>query len=190
MEKKKRQHLKEGAIVKIELEKINKTGFGRLFNGLVLGVYNYLIRPDDKLPTVSELSNQKIIFFVAIHKRVITSGDFPIIDYKPLQQVDIESVPPQFTQDKVNLEDCVIFYTEDRVPQRRATPEECIGLEISSVWDSVHVIKRMEDFYLNKRNYTAEMGKVILSKDDPRYLAPPGALRWDFEKGEFYRTDK
>jgi hypothetical protein len=74
--------------------------------------------------------------------------------------------------------------------ERKATPPECISLERSSVWDEKGLIERIEDHYAGKKNFYVEHQRVILSKDDPRYLAPPQALRWDFEKRKFYRTDK
>ena len=74
--------------------------------------------------------------------------------------------------------------------QRKASPKECIGLEPSSVWEAQGLIQRIEDHYACRLNFHVELDKVILSKDDPRYLPPPQALRWDFEKHVFYRTDK
>lgn len=185
----KKQKYKEGAIIKIDLEKIRKIGFGRLFNGFVIGVYNYTLNNDKPIPTIEKLTNNEFIFYETVYKKVIEKGDFEIIGYQQLTESEIESVPPKFTQDKVNINDCIIYYTADRLPQKKVTPEECIGLEISSVSDSIHLVRRMEDYFSGKKNPSVELNKVILSTDDIRYLPPPMTLKWDYDKQEYYRTD-
>jgi hypothetical protein len=106
-------------------------------------------------------------------------------DYKAVSQCDI---PPSFTQDIMNIDDCVIFWNSGI--ERKALPEECIGLERSAVWDEQDIVERIEDHYKGQKNFSVERDKVILTKDDPRYTDNPRSVRWDFEKQVFYRVDK
>ena len=174
--------------MRIELTNIDTIAFGRIFRGQTIGLFDFFIKGKTELPAVAELIEKKLIFFVTIFKQVITTGDFQIIGYKELSIEDNAKVPPQFTQDKVNIDDCIIFYKDDKIHPKKVKAVDCIGLEISSVWDSMHIIKRMEDFLLNKPNYSVEMGKVILSKEDLRYLPLPNTLKWDSEQGKLYKV--
>jgi hypothetical protein len=114
---------------------------------------------------------------------VITKGIFEIIGFKQLEQKDIDIMPPHFTQDMVNIEDCAIYYEDGR--ECKATPQECIALEGPLTWEAGSLIDRIQDHYAGKKNPYVELHKVILSKDDPRYLNPK--VRWSFEEGKFYR---
>lgn len=189
MEKKKKQQFKEGAIVKIQLSK-NKTVFGRLLPGLssMVSVYDFVITENQPHPSLEEIVSKPIIFTCGFFRTIITKGIYEIIGYKELTEAEVKSITPLFTQDLVDIDDCIIFWPQGG--ERKATPEECVGLERSSVWDEQGIRNRIEDYYQGKKNFHVELDKVILSKDDPRYLPPPQALRWDFEKEKFYRTDK
>ena len=116
---------------------------------------------------------------------MITKGLFEIIGFKELTEEEIENIPPKFTQDLVDINKCVIYYYDGR--EFKAKPEDCIGLESSSVWEAQGLVERIQDYYSGKRNYHVELMKPILSTNDPRYLPKPNELRWNFEKQEFYK---
>ena len=189
MKKGKIQRYKAGAILKVALNK-NKFIFARLLPGLasIVCVYDFMVNENVDLPTIDEIVKKPILFCCGLYRTIITKRVFEIIGYKDFSEEEISSIPPSFTQKMVNINDCVIFWPTGG--ERIATPQECIGLERSAVWDEKSLIERIEDYYSGKKNYHVEQQKVILSKEDPRYLAPPQTLRWDFEKQEFYRTDK
>jgi len=186
MEKKKRQRIKDGAIVKIKLTD-DRMVFARLMVGKI-AVYDFVAMQSNPIPETETIIGNPVIFYSSVYNDVITKGLFEIIGFKALTRDEIDQVPPVFTQDLVNIDDCTISYQDGR--QLKGTPDDCIGLERLSVWEASAVTKRIEDHYGGKRNFYVELDKPILSKDDPRYLPPPKALRWDFDKGEFYRTDK
>lgn len=187
MEKKKKQQFKEGAIVKIGLSD-DRIVFGRLLPGFHIGVYDCVFNKNYKFSFIEEVLNLKTLFYCVIYKNIIVNSFFEIIGFKELTSDELSAIPPSYNQDKVNITDCIIFYYDGR--ERKAIPQECVGLEKSSVWEAASLIERIEDLYAGKKNKYVELFKVILSKNDLRYLPPPQALRWDFEKQEFYRTDK
>lgn len=189
MEKKKRQRFKEGSIVKIELSG-NRLIFGRLLPGVasMIGVYDFIVDKNDTIPSIDTIVSKNIFLYCGIYRDIINKGVFEIIGSKEFLETEQTKIPPSFLQDLVNIDDCVIFWPDGR--ERKATPQECIGLERSSVWEAEGLVQRIEDHYAGRRNFHVELDKVILSKEDPRYMPPPQALRWDFEKQEFYRTDK
>lgn len=186
MEKKKRQRIKDGAVVKITLSE-NRLIFGRLLVGGI-AIYDFVVPQSEKMPEIEVIINKPIFLYCSIYNDVITKGTFEIIGVKELTIDEINEIPAKFMQDLVDIDDCVIFWPDGR--EKKVTPQECIGLERSSVWDAEGLVGRIEDHYAGRRNFHVELDKVILSKDDPRYMPPPQALRWDFEKQEFYRTDK
>ncbi|MCR6720427.1 MAG: hypothetical protein NVV59_09050 [Chitinophagaceae bacterium] len=161
--------------------------FGRLLPGFHLGVLNSFSDISDNEGREYDLEKllvSETILYLRIFKDVVEKNFFHIIGFKELTLSETKLIPPHFDQDLVNLEDCKIYY--DDGTSIDVTPEECIGLEGPIIWDADGVIERLNCFIQGKKNPMVELYKVILSKDDPRYLPPPGALRWDFEKEEFF----
>ncbi|MBS1755581.1 MAG: hypothetical protein JST34_16190 [Bacteroidetes bacterium] len=185
----KKQQYKVGAIVKIKLAD-GRFAFGRLMPGVAstICIYDFIVN-ENEIPYIEEIVNKSVLFCCGLYRFVITKGIFEIVGIKEFSHEEIdEMLPVFFTQDLVNINDCVIYGFGKK--ERKATAIECINLERSSVWGAENIIERIEDHYAGRKNFYVEDQKVILSKDDPRYLAPPGALRWDFEKQKFYRIDK
>jgi hypothetical protein len=180
MAKGKRQQFKEGAIVKIELSE-NKLSFGRLLPGYKIGIYDFVIEKE-KDYSVDESVTRDIFLYVSIYRRIITKGVYEIIDFRALRDEEIEKIPPQFMQDAASIDDCIIFYQNGS--EYKTRPAECVELERSAVWDDQSLRQRIEDKYASRKNFHRELQRVILSKDDPRYLNPK--LRWDFKEENFY----
>jgi hypothetical protein len=186
MEKKIKQKIQDGALVKINLQE-KKIVFGRLLKNRI-AIYDFIFLDSGEIPNIDLIINNPIIFYCSIYNDVITKGVFEIIGFKELAEEEIEKIPPKFTQDMVDINKCIIYLYDGR--EFIVNPKDCEGLERSSVWEAEGLVKRIQDHYTGKKNFHVEYQKVILSKNDPRYLPPPNALRWDFEKGEFYRIDK
>jgi hypothetical protein len=183
----KRQRYKAGAIAKIGLHN-NRMAFGRLLPGVasIICVYDFVVN-ENKQVSVDDILKNPVLFCCGLYRTIITKGTFEIIGIREFTENEIKNISPLFTQDIVNIKDCVIWWPTGE--ERKASPEECVGLERSAVWTEEGLIERIDDHYAGKRNFHVEDQKVILSEEDPRYLAPPGMLRWDFEKQVFYRTD-
>ena len=90
-------------------------------------------------------------------------------------------MPPHFNQDEVNIEECTIYYENGK--EEKVTPQECIGLEGPTIWEAQGLIERIQDHYAGKKNPYVELSKVVLTKDDPRYLNPK--VRWNFSEEKF-----
>lgn len=182
----KRQKYRPGAFVKIDLPN-NRLAFGRLLPGIAsrMSVYDFIAFEMDTLSFIDLIAEKNVLFSVGIYRDIITKGTFEIIGYKELSKDEIARIPPTFTQDLANITNCKLSRIggEDLL----AIPEECVGLERASVWEAAAVIQRIEDHYNNKKNFYVELNKVILSRDDPRYMAGPN-LKWSFEEEKFYNT--
>ena len=62
--------------------------------------------------------------------------------------------------DRGNFRDCLIFDTAGN--ERRAEPQECLGLERASVWEEVGVEERLLDTFMGRPNDSVEHLKVRL----------------------------
>jgi hypothetical protein len=180
MTKGKRQQFKEGAILRIGLSE-NRFVFARLLPGNRIGIYDNIVENDEDY-SIDQIIKYNIFLYVSLYRTVVTKGIFEIISFRALTIKDIEKIPPQFMQDASDIADCLIFYADGK--ERKADPLECVELERSAVWDEKSLTERIEDKYASKKNIHRELQKVILSKDDVRYLNPK--LRWDFKEEKFY----
>ena len=183
--KKRRQSYVAGAVIQINLRN-EKAAYGRILGGII-AIYDFVSKKSEKTVPVKSIIDHPILFYCTIYESVVTKGIFEIIEQIDVSEEDIRHIPPGFTQDLANINDCVIFYHDDRIPQFKATPQECIGLERSSVWDESNIIERIEDHFLGRKNFSYELFKPILSEDDIRFMSGP-FLRWDFEAQTFYRV--
>ncbi len=182
---KKRQRFKNGAIVNINLSS-DRIAFGRLI-GTTIAIYDYIVAKTVIISSIEIIISKPILFYVSIYKDVILKGEFKILGVVALTDEDIVKTPPKFHQDIMDINDCTIFYPEDRLPERKATPQECLRLERSAVWDDYNIVDRIEDYYAGRKNVSVELFRPILSTNDIRYNSA-GLIRWDFEKEEFYKV--
>lgn len=182
--------VKEGSIVAINLSD-NRTVFGRVVPSVAtkIIVYSY-VHPTDKmqeLDNMQEIINSEILFYCGIYEDLLKKGTFKTIGTASFSEDEISRIPPFFKQDKSGIQKCKIFWIDGS--ERPAKPEECIGLERSSVWPEKGLQKRIEDALDGKKNPHVELNKVILNADDPRATSNPTLLRWSFEKEAFYLID-
>jgi hypothetical protein len=178
--------LKEGNVVKIKLDN-NSVFIGRVIPGiaLILEVYSNEYTEERLLSIdLQDVSTNKILFYAAIYRNELLNGKYPIIGNIPFEQNEIDRIPPFFIQDKSDFRDCTIFWNNGQ--ERKATPNECIGLEASAVWTLKSLVQRIEDWKNGRKNIQNESLKVILNETDPRNTDNPTLLRWDFNKEEFY----
>jgi hypothetical protein len=178
---KKRQVYKDGMIVAIPIAD-NKYTYGIALYKYTLAVYDYVTEGIDESISWELLKEQKEIFQMACHKSVFSAKGLLAVKYDTLTQKDVALfLKPRFWQSSDNFMNCEIFYADSRVPSRKATPAECIGLE-SGIPEVESIIERAQCFYKGKKYWSAEYTKVILSADDVR-LKPN--VRWDKDKEEW-----
>ncbi len=89
------------------------------------------------------------LFIVAVQKNAYSSGHWGKILFR-LNESHLPPVPPFFRQNAMRLTDCDIVEPTGVV--RKATPDECIGLERNAVWAANHVESRLDDHYANRPN--------------------------------------
>lgn len=97
-----------------------------------------------------------------IHVGVIGKGKFEVAEKNPLLQSDIDKMKPQYWQDIDDLANCVIVYPDGS--ERKAAPEECIGLEALGAWNHIHILWYIDKDFNGIPNPTLDYTKVKLSK--------------------------
>ncbi|MEO6228950.1 MAG: hypothetical protein ABJB11_20860 [Ferruginibacter sp.] len=177
----KRQKFKEGSFVEIEISG-NRKVFGRLLPSFQLCVYDYLVSTGVSFQ-IKEVINKSVLFYIGVYKAVVTSEYFKIVGYNELTQEELKRIPPSFMQSEPKIEKCVLGYYDGR--EEVVEPSACIGLERSAAYNDLNVIQRIEDYYAGKKNISVERNKVMLNREDPRYMNPNAM--WSFKEEKFYK---
>lgn len=141
-----------GAFVRIPLAD-GTFGYGRLREFPYAAFYD--LRTESPLDDLAAIAARPVLFTLAVHKSVTDA--WPVIGSLPLEPA-LEQPLVRFRQNVADPSDCEIVDTAGNV--RRATPQECEGLERSSVWDPVHVQDRLLDAFLKRPNKWVESLKV------------------------------
>jgi len=149
-----------GTFFKIPLE-INKNAYARLINAGLFSFYKIDEEGRTNEEIMQLLSSAFSIFSIYVHKDVFSKSNWQVLGYKPLEEHILNNMPVFFRQDIVDKTKCWIVST---VPgyKKAVTPQECINLEISAVWDFQTVEERLRDYFENKPNKWVEFYKVKL----------------------------
>ncbi|MEU0382906.1 hypothetical protein [Streptomyces chartreusis] len=99
------------------------------------------------------------LFVIAVHNKAYSRGRWGPILHRVNTDV-LPDVPFFFRQNVLDAQDCEI--TDPFGQVRQATPEECLGLERSAVWEAEHVEQRISDLYARRPNLFVESMKVKL----------------------------
>lgn len=159
----KKQQFKEGSIVKVPLKE-ERWVLGRLLPAHQIGIYDVIVtnnKEHDSFLANNSIISRPYLFVVSIYTDTVTSGMFEVVGFAELTAENVKSLPPVFTQDKMDLHKCTLYYTDGRVVD--ASPQDCIGLEKFSKWTGQAVVKRIEDHYEGKKNILVENFKVKLT---------------------------
>jgi hypothetical protein len=150
--RKRRQ--KPGTFVRIPLAD-GAFGYGRILKPPHSAFYNYRTAlPDSDL---DRIASNSVLFKIVV--RYLPGSRWEFIGWKELESHLTEPVI-RFTQDLGDVKKCTIFDAAEN--GRPATPEECVGLEASAVWDPHHVEGRLLDFFMGRPNVNVEFLKVRL----------------------------
>ncbi|MFF8381574.1 immunity 26/phosphotriesterase HocA family protein [Streptomyces sp. NPDC015661] len=131
-------------------------GYGRVLTTTYTAFYDYRTAgPSDDL---DDLDTRPLLFAQAVR---LSDGDrWEPIGSRPLAGAAARPVV-LFTQDRADFRKCVIFDSEG--VERRAAPEECVGLERAAVWDAHHIERRLLDTFLGLPNQDELAARVRLS---------------------------
>ena len=150
----KLRNLKVGTFLRIALED-GSFGYGRVLPSPDMAFYHY--RTTEPSSDLDEIAAKPVMFKQGV--RLFDSDSWVTIGVRPLEgEVALPVVV--FMQSLGNYRDCTIFDSTGR--ERKATPEECIGLERASVWDAWHIEERLLDTFMGRPNPIVVRSQVRL----------------------------
>ena len=144
-EKKVKQHRTIGSIIKVPLNEDYHT-YARILPGTSFAFYDH--RTTDEIEDLTKIISSPILFIISVQNYAITRGRWLKIGKIPLEESLLKE-PPRFVQDALNPE---IFEIVENGNRRKATIEECMGLERLSVWQPAAVEKRLIEHYNGKKS--------------------------------------
>lgn len=149
----KRQRIKEGDVVAIPLSD-GRFAFGREFEH-GLGIYDFISNTKDDFP----IGINRFLFITGVYRDVLSSGIWPKVTTD--QRIEKNS-PKKLTGFTIDLiSGSYEQYDYESGKSKRASLEECVGLERVSAWDSDHIVKRIEDtIKKEKSSFLDEQGWV------------------------------
>ena len=106
---------------------------------------------------IERIVERPVLFYVAVMHHAIRTGRWPVAGYVPLD--GRLRRPSTFIQDPLDKNSFSI-YENGRI--RRATRQECIGLERAAVWEPEHVEARLLDHYAGRKNRMVEEDRKAL----------------------------
>lgn len=124
--------IKKGDVFQFKLPN-DKYAYGRAFDDTTFGFYKTITDNPDKIPEIDEY-----FFVIWLQSEVIEDGTYPIIGNKPFRTEE-EGTPP--LMGGVHELYGYAIYEDDDI--RKATKEECQGLEPMAIFDIDSVIDRI-----------------------------------------------
>lgn len=145
----KKQKFNIGALLQIDL-KNGQYAFGRVVNKEETLFYDFFTDNISNL-NLAEIYSAKELFRVSVMKYAITSGQWTVIDNKPIE-ADLALPNKYFMQDMITKEFSV-YHQGHIIP---ATYEDIKGLECAAVWEPEHVEDRLRDYFAGVPNVWVE----------------------------------
>lgn len=108
--------------------------YGRLFLEGSVGFYKYRSNNINDLP-----KNEDYEFIICVHKSCFKNWLF--IENRPFEK-EQDARPPLYQMKDIGTENYKVY---DYGTIRPSTKEECKNLEVCSVWEEEHIIKRLTD---------------------------------------------
>lgn len=142
----KKQVWIEGAYIKIPLGN-NFYSVARLLKSPNVAFYEHIYQEDDEF----SLQQSKIAFITCIYNDIIKKGEWKIFMQTPLEP-ELSVAPKYFKQDPISKE-YFIYQDGIEVP---CAKEDCNNIERLSVWDSQHIIDRLNDLRTGQINKWVE----------------------------------
>ena len=140
-----------GTFVRIGLSD-GSFGYGRLLEEPYVAFYDYrTFEPSADLDTIA---SKPVLF-----KQAVRLKNWEHIGSKALEGAVAEPVV-SFTQDVADFRRCTIYDTLGNC--RAATPEECVGIERASVWETHGIEERLLDTFLGRPNVAEVHDRVRL----------------------------
>lgn len=138
MKKAKKIKFKLGDVFEIPLPN-GKFAYGRVYDDAGVGIYKRISKTLSNPP----IGSREFMFNVGMYEDILTSGEWKIVGNDPFSEGESEFPPPGYVKDIINGEYSIYHKGEFK----RATKEECIGLEETAVWDSHHIVERIMNLH-------------------------------------------
>jgi hypothetical protein len=102
----------------------------------------------DEDQKIDQIIHLPILFKIAVMDYAVKFGRWAIVGNSPLPE-SLAHLPAKFIQDKIDKRQFRIYENGEI---RRATRDECIGLESAAAWDPEHVEDRLRDHFAGREN--------------------------------------
>ncbi|HEY4195246.1 MAG TPA: immunity 26/phosphotriesterase HocA family protein [Mucilaginibacter sp.] len=142
---------KEGSFIEVVLPN-GKYSYGRILPKADYAFYNIYV--DNQITDIKKISQEKVLFIVAVYKDSVTKGR-----WRKIGHLDLDSrskvLPLKFIEDTLNPGAYEIYdpNTGEITPSSK---DKCIGLERSAVWEPAHVEARIVDYFEGRSNKWVE----------------------------------
>lgn len=130
-------------------------GFGRVVGATTVAFYNW--RTDSPSVDLDELESKPVLFTQTVAQRGLAG--WAVLGVRELVG-DVARPFVTFMQDLADPQRCTI--SDSAGMRRSASPEECIGLEKSSVWEAHHIEQRLLDALEGRENEDERLMRVRL----------------------------
>lgn len=130
-------------------------GYGRVLETPYMAFYRHSSAGPDT--SLDRIASSDILFRIAVH---VSAQRWEPIGWRALEPQLTQPIVA-FTQDLGDFRRCIIFDTAGN--ERVASPQECVGLEPSAVWEQHHVEERLLDTLMGRPNDDLERLSVRLS---------------------------
>jgi hypothetical protein len=151
----KRQQRTIGSVVKVPLNTGYYT-YARILKSPYFAFYDFLAKED--VYNLDLIVSSPVLFITSVSHYSVTSGLWVKIGKLPLEK-NLLKIPPQFIQDSIQPNRFEIVYDDGR--KKKATAEECTGLERLAVWTPESIQERLNDHFAGRENYWVEPAKKL-----------------------------
>lgn len=148
--KKKRIKRNLGDIVSIQIEN-NTYCFARVLHSAIFAFYD--LKSETENIGLETIISSDILFKVPVMDYALKNELWKIIGFLPLEN-DLQKSINFFRQDDISNK--LYIYNSLSTVEKKATKDECQGLECAAVWDPEHVEGRLRDHYANVPNKWTE----------------------------------
>ena len=143
-----------GTFVRIPLAD-GSFGYGRALQPPFYAFYQYKsLKPESELEAIA---SSPVLFRISIRHKGRSAWE--AIGWRELEEHLTQPIV-EYKQDKGDPRRCTIFDTAGN--RRLASPEECVGLELWSVWEEHGAEERLLDALMGRPNATLEHRKARL----------------------------
>jgi len=142
--KRKRVVRREGDVIQIALSN-DRFSFGRVLLSPLIAFYGKACK---SVPALGSILKMPIAFRIWVMNYAIRDGEWPVIGYAPLEP-ELRRKPDFYKFDSISGKFSIYHPDSTESP---ATIDECRRLECAAVWDSHHVVDRLDDYFAGRPN--------------------------------------